>query len=106
MGRNEIKVKVSTQARQYNTLPNLNRNIKFFGLGSLQFMGLLVVLMIIFIIHWIVGIVMLVPVYFLVMKIYKEEKKGNPGIIESKMNYQAMPKKLIDKKRVLQYLKK
>jgi cadmium resistance protein CadD (predicted permease) len=106
MTQQNIKVRVNTEARQYNTLPNLNRDIKFFGLTSIQVFVVLVLLAFVFMIQWIVGLLMIIPVYVGVLKVYQAEKKGNPSFIDSKMVFKSTPKKVFDKNRVLQYLKK
>ena len=77
---NFIKVK---GAMEFNSLDHINRRVHVFGFTSLQWVGLLggTVLMVFFA-PVILGVI-IVPVYFLLKKVYYHNSKGDPDFLGS-----------------------
>lgn len=108
MAEKNIDIQIEEGApRRFKPFLFLNENIRFWGLSSLQIMAIVgIVVFVGLIVNVILGIMLLVPAYFMTRKLRQEYRKGNPSYLEAKSIYRVEKKRIEDENNVLQFLKK
>lgn len=86
--------------------PLLNKKIYAMGLNPTQLIVLFFLIAIGMLASFILGAIMIVPVYFIGQKINKENKNGNPDYFKSLIRNMGKTKQLEDPEHCLKYLLK
>jgi hypothetical protein len=86
---------------QFNISKHLNQRMLLLGLEGMQLLILGLILLISYLIHWVLPILIIIPVIFSVRYIVKETKGGNPTPINSFLLKYKIKKKVIDTDCVL-----
>lgn len=102
--------------KEYRTLNKMNKPIRMMGLSSLQFLAIIVIvgLTITLLVSsgtslfavLVVLMVEITPIVFYTSKASMEHKKGNPTYFSSWWMFGSTPKKIIDRKGILNYIKR
>ena len=84
----------------------MNKNIYFKGgLSPFQLLGVGALLLILFLMNIILAFVMLIPIYFLVRYIGKQNKSGNPNFLDTLLVKNSSPEYIKDEGDVMRGLK-
>ncbi len=90
----------------FKNMNNLNRPVLVMGLNPLLFMCLFILLVVSFLGLKFYIIFLVIPIYFLLSKLDKEKKKGNPDYLMSLNIWTSTKKNIVDSDYCFTFLRK
>lgn len=92
------------KSKTLNNIPNLNKEIVYMGLKPEYWLALILLLFIMFLIFKVYALVLLIPLFFFLIRLEKEAKKGTPNFLKSNANFKRIPKSMVDKNAFLKHI--